>query len=221
MQWGLLRTPNGPEYPNYEISALVVEKMWRIVCLKELQSFYTQQQLQTLVDRACKHDYRTLMNTWELPTIDMTVDLAVLGLYDIVLFLDDSGSMETFEPKENMSRFSILSEVVKTIGFWASLMDSDGVVVRFFNSNVEGNGVSSLAEIQSLFQTVKPSNSTPMGEELDNKIFSKVVNPYLSTGTLNRPVIVVTITDGIPNNEQRVIDTIKKCKDACLYLIKI
>ena len=51
--------PTGSQYPDPEVSNMVVEKMWRIVCLKELHSFYTQEQLQALVDRACRHDYST------------------------------------------------------------------------------------------------------------------------------------------------------------------
>ena len=81
--------PQGQEYPNHDVSVLVVEKMWRIVCLKKLHGFYTQNSLQNLVNRACKHDYKTLMTQWGLPTLDMAVDLAVLGLYDIIIFGDD------------------------------------------------------------------------------------------------------------------------------------
>ena len=81
------KVPVGPEYPCTEVSSMIVKKMWRIVCIKKLHAFYTQDQLQTLVNRACRHDWRSLMKMWNIPTLDMTADLAVLGLYDIILFI--------------------------------------------------------------------------------------------------------------------------------------
>lgn len=46
------KVPTGIEYPCTEISSLIVEKMWRIICLRGLFNFYTQEFLQTLVNRA-------------------------------------------------------------------------------------------------------------------------------------------------------------------------
>lgn len=208
--------PVGSEYPNNDVSALVVEKMWRIVCLKKLHGFYTQQSLQNLVNRACRHDYKTLMSQWGLPTLDMAIDLAVLGLYDIVIFGDDSGSMGTEEPKEdNLSRWEILKQVVKTIGFWSSLMDADGVVVRFINSAVEGNGISNSAEIDNIFRTVRPSGGTPLGEQLDQKIIRKIVVPVIQSQEIQRPVLVLNITDGVPSNSNTVKQTILNCRNFC------
>lgn len=206
--------PTGSEYPNLEVSKLVVEKMWQNVCQKELHAFFTQEKLQDLVNKACKHDYRALMKIWEFPTIDITTDMAALGLYDIVLFIDDSGSMCYVEPEDGMTRFDMTKELIKTVGFWATLMDPDGVVVRFFNSNVEGNGVGSVKEIDDLMKSVSPDNMTPMGEELENKILNRMVLPYLITGDLERPILVITLTDGEPTNRQAVIDAIVKCKNA-------
>ena len=208
--------PVGPEYPNQDVSTLVVEKMWRIVCLKKLHAFYSQISLQNLVNRACRHDYKTLMVQWGLPTLDMAVDLAVLGLYDIVIFGDDSGSMGAEEPTEdNLSRWEILKQVVKTIGFWSSLMDADGVVVRFINSMVEGNGISKSAEIDGIFRTIRPSGGTPLGEQLDAKIIRKIVVPVIQSQEIQRPVLVLNITDGTPSNANAVKQTILNCRNFC------
>lgn len=208
--------PSGSEYPNQDVSMLVVEKMWRIVCLKKLHGFYSQQSLQNLVNRACRHDYKTLMVQWGLPTLDMAVDLAVLGLYDIIIFGDDSGSMGTEEPKEdNLTRWEILKQVVKTIGFWSSLMDADGVVVRFINSMQEGNGISNSAEIDSIFRTVRPSGGTPLGEQLDQKIIRKIIVPVIQSQEIQRPVLILNITDGTPSNQNSVKQTILNCRNFC------
>ena len=205
--------PQGTQYPDATISALVVEKMWRIVCIKELHAFYSQQSLQALVDRACKHDWRLLMIEWYIPTIDMVTDIAVLGLYDIVVNADDSGSMKSPD-EDNMTRFEVLKIALKTIGCWSTMMDADGIVLRFFNSKEEGNGLSTLADVEKCFDGVHPSGLTPMGEGL-NRIFETIVSPLMFKGALERPVLVITIKDGAPQNEQLVVDTIIKCRNMC------
>jgi len=194
--------------------------MWRIVCLKGLYPFYTQEQLQILVNKACKHDYIVLQSQWGLPTLDMTTDLAVLGLYDIVVFADDSGSMSTTEPSEdNMKRFDIMKTVIETIGFWSTLMDPDGIVVKFFNSNVEGNGIVNNADVSKLFNKVKPGGSTPMGKNLKSKIFNQIIQPVMNSHELSRPVLIITVTDGVPDSQSDVINSICEIKNICSHSI--
>jgi hypothetical protein len=208
--------PVGPEYPSQDVSALVVDKMWRIICANKLHNFYTQERLQTFVNRACKHDYKILMNEWNIPTMDMTVDLAVLGLYDIIIYADDSGSMATEEPTEdNMTRWEVLKNLINTCGFWASLMDADGVVVRFINSNVEGNGIKTMNEIRGLFRNVRPNGGTPLGEKMQEKIIQPIIEPFIRNQQLDRPVLILTLTDGAPNNPEMVRNVIKSCYTSC------
>lgn len=216
---GNLNKPTVPPHKDadhFAINGMVVEKMWRIVCLRKLSNFYTQDSLQKLVNRACMHDYRILMRDWNIATIDMTVDLAVLGLYDIVIYGDDSSSMRTEEPNEdNMTRHQLMIEVVKTLSFWATLMDVDGVVVRFMNSTYEGNGISNPSEVDEMFRVVKPSGCTPMGSQLDSKILNQFVYPMLASCELERPILVITVTDGKPDNEADVIRAISNCHRQC------
>ncbi|VBB18663.1 hypothetical protein YASMINEVIRUS_1194 [Yasminevirus sp. GU-2018] len=217
-----LKRPNVPASADADrrmINELVVAKMWRIVCLRKLQRFYSQEYLQKLVDRACMHDYRLLMKKFNIATIDMTVDLAVLGLYDIVLFGDDSTSMNTEEANEdNLTRWTLLKEVVKTLSFWASLMDEDGVVVRFINKELskdQSGGISDFATVDDIFRNTRPSGSTPTARELNNKILNKFVYEYLDSKSLQRPILIITITDGEPDGgrsgENAVRDAIVAC----------
>jgi hypothetical protein len=208
--------PKGSDTDRQLINELVVAKMWRIIHLRKLQNFYTQDSLQELVNRACIHDYRLLQRNWSIATIDMTVDLAVLGLYDIVLFGDDSSSMNIEEPSEdNLSRWQLLKEVIKTLSFWSTLMDSDGVVVRFFNSNVEGNNLSSADDVEGLFRRVRAKGSTPMGEQLHAKILNQFVYQMLDSKELQKPILIITVTDGAPNSKIEVIKAITECYNKC------
>jgi hypothetical protein len=94
-------------------------------------------------------------------------------------------------------------------------MDADGVVVRFINSAVEGNGISNSAEIDGIFRTVRPSGGTPLGEQLDQKIMKKIVVPVIQSQEIQRPVLILNITDGVPSNSNAVKQTILNCRNFC------
>lgn len=201
---GHLQKPTVPiDGVNPEISALVVERMWRIVCVRNLYNFYTNSSLQTLVNRACKHDWRLIQNRYGIPTIEQTVDMAVMGLYDIVFFVDDSGSMGTTEPTEDgLSRWITARQIVAKIAFIATMMDSDGVVVRGFNDTKEGNGLSSIQLVDDWFNGVSPNGGTPSGSSLRNRIIMPIVKPLFDAGELQRPILVITVTDGCPDEKR-------------------
>ena len=199
--------------------------MWRIVCLRKLFAFYTQDSLNSLVRRACKHDYKALMIVLGLPNIKIATDLAVLGLYDFIMIIDDSGSMIITEALEDgLSRFDVAKEVVKMISTPATLIDPDGIVVRFINSLEEGNQVNSSSAVEGLMKKIqlKSRNLTDVGDTIRHKIFNPILKPMLESQQLSRPIIVVTVTDGCPTHgqnqaslftlgEQHLTETIREC----------
>ena len=217
---GSLRKPDVPHNDDADrlmINGLVVDKMWRIVCINRLENFFTQTSLQDAINRACMHDYRILMRDWNIATIDMACDLAVLGLYDIIFLGDDSGSMAISEADEDdMTRWAVLKILIKTLGFWATLMDADGVLVRMFNNDVgmAGNGVATQDQVEDLFHSVGDPGvtryRTPMGKAMA-RILDEAVYDSLSVGDLQRPILLLTITDGCPDSEDDVINTILDC----------
>lgn len=75
----------------------------------------------------------------------MAIDLAILSLYDITLLLDDSGSMNIVE--DGLTRFSVLTEVCKVISFFSTLMDDDGISIRFLHDKIEGDNLKSFEEL--------------------------------------------------------------------------
>lgn len=218
---GHLKKPDIPRHNDAsraEVNALVVDKMWRIVCVNKLQAFYTQESLQACINRACMHDYRLLMREWNIPTIDMACDIAVLGLFDIAFIGDDSGSMARTETAEDgMTRWELLKILVRTLSFWATLMDDDGVVVRLFNNDVGdmGNCVASQSDVEALFASVPDPSitryTTPMGARID-EILQDIVYPMMDANDLPKPVLMLVITDGKADDEDRVFDAINGCR---------
>jgi hypothetical protein len=78
-------------------------------------------------------------------------------------------------------------------------MDPDGIVVRFLNNSKEGNGLSKQEDVDKMFNGVNPSGCTPLGTKLRDRILNGIVRPLLNNNELQRPVLVMIVTDGQPD----------------------
>ena len=70
--------------------------------------------------------------------MELAYSLATLALYDTIIYCDDSGSM-AFE--EGGERIQDLKLMVGRVADVATLFDSDGILIRFMNEAIEGNGI--------------------------------------------------------------------------------
>ncbi|MCJ1305917.1 hypothetical protein MMC08_008734 [Hypocenomyce scalaris] len=211
-------------------------KIENMVRTNRLEAFYPPNKLQQVLQRLNQTDFRALSQRWNMP-LELAHDLATLALYDIVIFADDSGSM-IFE--ENGERINDLKVILARVAEVATLFDEDGkmlkcqvvwkgkakrlvttsvmgIVVRFMNGHVEGNGIRDAMTANNLIQQVQFTGMTPLGSSLD----SKVIRPFLGGGISNRnlqkPILVITITDGEPTGEPQntVANVIKNAKNMC------
>lgn len=192
------------------VNNLVCDKIWAQIGRNRLDGFYTQGTLQAAIDKACSYDYRLFQLDWGIQNIDIASDLSILSLYDIILIGDDSGSMAAIDKGESVSRWDQLKLLIKTIGFWATLMDDDGCDVRLFNCNIgsDGNNIRTAAEVDHLFTLAKPSGITPMGASIKRTIEEKKIYRKIAKNKLTKPVLILIITDGVPTNKKEVIDAI-------------
>jgi len=119
-----------------------------------------------------------------------TPDLTKLGLYDIIVYCDDSGSMHS----EN--RYGSLKTVVQRIARIASAYNSSGIKIRFMNADNDGNDITTEAGVDACLDAVQPSGWTPLG----TKLFEKVVEPLIvqkaMKGELRAPAVISVVTDG-------------------------
>jgi hypothetical protein len=136
---------------------------------------------------------------WKLP-MEVASDLIKLALFDTILYLDDSGSM-AFE--EGGSRIDDLKLIVGRVAYATSLFDRDGIVVRFMNSQVKGDGITNEAGAQQLVSQVKFSGLTPFGTQLKAKVIEPFIIGPARAGRLEKPVLVIAVTDGAPAGEDR------------------
>lgn len=190
------------------LNALIVEKIWSIIIRNKYEAFYTQSKLQAIVDRACLHDYRLLMQQWGIETFEQAADLAVVSLCDVVFLIDDSGSTATSD-EDGMTRAEVIENILETNAFWASLMDEDGIVIKPFNNDigVAGLGVSTIDQVKGICESLPNPRvtryRTPIARTLQS-VADEYVLPFVRDGTLERPVLIIVLTDGAADHPKRV-----------------
>ncbi|GAA6040445.1 hypothetical protein JCM8097_004553 [Rhodosporidiobolus ruineniae] len=136
---------------------------------------------------------------WRLP-LELAMDLCKIALFDVILYCDDSGSMQ-FE--EGGSRIDDLKLIASRVTQAATLFDDDGIEIRFMNNRLEGNGIKSEAQAMQLINQVRFSGLTPLGTALDQKVLQPLVMHAARSGQLNKPVLIIAVTDGVPAGEDR------------------
>jgi len=187
---------------------MITQLLYDCVRDQKLQAFYPQGSLESLAARIVQAGVlNRLAAEWRLPK-EVAMDCVKIALFDVVLYLDDSGSMR-FE--EGGSRIDDLKLVLGRVAFATSLFDTDGINVRFMNSNEQGDHITSEAQASQLVQRIQFSGLTPLGTSLQNKILGPMVLQPAMSGQLRKPVLIITVTDGAPAGENRwqIVTTIK------------
>ena len=113
--------------------------------------------------------------------------------------------------EENGERIQDLKLILQKAAFAASLFDTDGIEIRFMNSDLQGNNVRTEQEVDQLIHRIQFKGLTPMGTQLRNKVLEPLVVQRARSNQLRKPVLVITITDGQPAGEANgaVFDAIK------------
>ena len=86
--------------------------------------------------------------------MELAYSMASLALYDVIIYADDSGSMG-FE--EGGERINDLKLMVGRVADVATMFDDDGILVRFMNGTLEGNGIRDSASAAQLISQVSCS----------------------------------------------------------------
>ena len=167
---------------------------------RNLQTFYPPDRLDHVVqglarDAPAKLD--RLAHEWNVP-MEVATDVMKLSLYDVILYVDDSGSIE-FEEKG--VRKDQLKQIISIVAAAASTFDEDGISVRFMNSMEVGDGIRNADDVSMLASRVRFQGLTPLGTSLRNKVLEPMVIGPARAGRLEKPVLVITITDGQPAGE--------------------
>lgn len=123
--------------------------------------------------------------------MEIGFDLIKLALYDVVFLLDDSGSMRFGDGLIDELKF-----ILSSVAFATSLFDQDGFSVRFMNTDVQGDNIKTEQQANDLISRVRFEDLTPLATSLKYKILEPFLFEPARRGMLNKPIMVIIITDG-------------------------
>lgn len=130
-----------------------------------------------------------------------------LAKYDVIFVVDHSGSMGQKDCPQNSSRWSWLAAQVSTIGRDANECFPRGLNVVMFDDNAEEFARLKPEEFLKLFSTYGPAGGTNTGHAVRSQL--RNVQSKLAE---KRPVMLVCITDGLPNNPIELQEAFQELK---------
>jgi len=177
---------------------MITEILDHCVRDQRLQTFYPPGSTQQIAQKVAQSGaLNRLSQEWRLPK-EVAYDCVKIALFDVMLLLDDSGSMR-FE--ENGERINDLKVVLGRVAFACALFDHDGISVRFLNSQERGDNLTNEQQAAQLIQRIQFSGLTPLGTAMREKILGPLVLQPARAGQLRKPALIVSITDGAPAGE--------------------
>lgn len=179
---------------------IISNRLLKTINDNKLYKFYDTKNIDNIVRQATLINYESISTKYEID-LTLTYDLASLVLYDVVIFCDDSGSMRSEEKGRRINQlYNIISQVSEIM----TMFDSDGIVVRFMNSKIDGCGIKTEAETNNLIKTVTFKGLTPLGSAFEQKIIKPFVREPIRTNNMYKPILAIIITDGEPSNDEDI-----------------
>jgi hypothetical protein len=171
------------------------QKIQSIIRSNKLEYFYPSAKLNQVFNRLNLINFESIARKWKIPE-EMAYELSTLALYDVVFFVDDSGSMKGPRTLDMKTIVQYITEIM-------TQFDEDGISVRFMNSNVKGDNLKTANEVERLIDRLSFDSSTPLGRMLKSKVLDPLIINPIQSNTLEKPVLILVITDGEPNPDDK------------------
>ncbi|KAI5845330.1 hypothetical protein BZA05DRAFT_147787 [Tricharina praecox] len=100
-------------------------------------------------------------------------------------------------------RYGTLRTVVRRIARIAGAYNPRGIKIRFVNATNDGgfDGIVTEEQVETCLDTVVPKGGTQLGTRLVTKVIQPLILDRARRGELDRPVVVIIVTDGEPSGE--------------------
>ncbi|KAM0788322.1 hypothetical protein ACM66B_001465 [Microbotryomycetes sp. NB124-2] len=200
--------PNAHTNQQYILQCLI-----QCVQDQNIGAFYPPGSLEPLAQHIAQSGMiQRIAQEWNMRP-EVALDLVRLALFDVVLYIDDSGSMK-FE--EQGSRMDDLRLLVQRATAAATLFDTDGISIRFINSDRTADHISTAPQALDFVSNGSQfSGMTAIGVNLSKKILEPLLLQPARQQMLKKPVLVICITDGEPTGEDRstFINVVRHARD--------
>lgn len=129
---------------------------------------------------------------------------------DFIVLVDKSGSMgEPYKAGSKQTRWEHAQEACLQMARECMKYDDNGITVGIFHNKLKlyENVTDGAEQLKQIFQENQPGGSTDTAMAV-----SKVINEYLDAKAKDaataKPIIVVILTDGIPDDEAALVKVI-------------
>jgi len=173
----------------------------------QLANFYNAEYLKEIASKAGEWGDQIAKNG---NLVDEFIDdVLVLALFDCILFLDNSTSIQWGNRSAELQ--AICANIVEIEAIYKN---TDTVRVEFLNGARRNDVVSTEDAVRKLVADIENYGQTPLGEQLEAKILNHYVYPKLDKKEKFRPVLICVITDGVPCPEDKYVfqNKIQDCK---------
>ena len=152
-----------------------------------------------IVTAALHHDFTLLVALWQRRTCLLPVRCLRLSLAFTLL-------LSGFSCQHMRSLVPFLTQK-------AVCVDA-GISVRFMNANLQRDNIRDSLSAANLVARCQFSGMTPLGTQMYARILKPLVEAPISNRTMQKPVLVITITDGEPTSEpeSKIVKVIKSIK---------
>ena len=144
-------------------------------------------------------------------------DLELLALHDVIIIVDQTGSMNTPDCPDMLSRWQWCR--AQTVGLMEQIAARiDNITVVTFNEDFQVFEHSRLKKVEEVYDTNQPAGFTNMVAPLRDRLSDYFIRRSRSAV---KPLLIAIITDGVPNRpggyenaakavEQTIIDATKR-----------
>ena len=196
-----------PQEPPGKYFAAILNKLKYVRDVNGFHAFFSDDILNDIATVVSQSDLDSLTKTLKFPSVELVIEFAALALYDVVIIADDSGSM-TFDQERTDDLLFIVSQVADI----ATRFDKDGISLRTFKNTLSADKLTSVDKVQKEISKMKYNGGTPMGSGINKFVLEPLVYKPAARQSLRKPVLVIVITDGAPDNKYEVRNAVMTAK---------
>ncbi|OWB84266.1 hypothetical protein B5S33_g2908 [[Candida] boidinii] len=203
---------------NKELAKSVDQRLINKPSNKGYKKFYSRDEdiLDLLLREQCLPRIRRIANRFKVPRQEhLFYDLAQVCLFDIIFYIDNSGSMANGKRLQQLKQFLTL--------FMKINVSSNPLKIRILNNHdkisyqlssigIDLNNITTIDQLETLFDVMTVSGTTPLATNLDKLILIPEVE---QKKFLSKPLLIIIFTDGAPYGDgpNTLQKSIKRCQN--------
>lgn len=181
------------------------------------KKFYASDEdiMNVLLREQCLPRIRKIANRFNIPRQEfLFYDLAQVCLFDIIFYIDNSGSMSSEGRLKDLHQFlSLFMQInVSSNPLKVRIMNNHEIIKsNLLNMGIDLNNITTQGQLDTLFDVMSVSGVTPLATNLDRLVLGPEVE---EKKVLTKPLLIIIFTDGAPYGDgtSTLQKSIRRCQ---------